>query len=84
MARSFPTPCCPSQGHGVDGTAPLLQYGYGSYGHSVDPTFSSARLSLLNRGFVFAIAHIRGGEEMGREWYDNGDESKMKHIHRFH
>jgi len=56
----------------LDGSAPYLQYGYGSYGHTVDPTFSSARLSLLDRGFVFAIAHIRGGEMMGREWYENG------------
>lgn len=59
-----------------DGTAPLLLYGYGSYGHSIDPMFSSARLSLLDRGFIFAIAHIRGGEELGRAWYDNG---KMEH-----
>jgi oligopeptidase B len=51
---------------------PLLLYGYGSYGHSMDPIFTSSRLSLLNRGFVFAIAHIRGGEEMGRIWYDSG------------
>lgn len=52
--------------------SPLLLYGYGSYGHSIDPTFGLARLSLLNRGFAFAIAHIRGGEEMGRKWYENG------------
>lgn len=51
---------------------PLLLYGYGSYGHSMDPYFSSLRLSLLNRGISFAIAHIRGGEEMGRSWYDDG------------
>ena len=51
---------------------PLLLYGYGSYGYSLDPYFSSVRLSLLNRGFVFAIAHIRGGEELGREWYEDG------------
>jgi oligopeptidase B len=55
-----------------DGTQPLLQYSYGSYGYSMDPTFSSGRLSLLNRGFAFAICHIRGGQEMGRHWYDNG------------
>lgn len=55
-----------------DGTAPLLLYGYGSYGASMEPYFSSARLSLLNRGFIFAIAHIRGGEELGRPWYESG------------
>jgi len=56
----------------VDGTAPALLYGYGSYESSVDPTFSTIRLSLLDRGFVFAIAHIRGGGEMGRPWYEHG------------
>lgn len=55
-----------------DGTQPVLLYGYGSYGASMDPYFSSARLSLLDRGFAFAIAHIRGGEEMGRHWYEDG------------
>jgi len=55
-----------------DGTNPLLQYAYGSYGHSIDAVFSSSRLSLLDRGFVFAIAHIRGGQEMGRHWYESG------------
>jgi oligopeptidase B len=55
-----------------DGSAPLLQYGYGSYGATMDPAFSVARASLLDRGFVFALAHIRGGQEMGRRWYENG------------
>ncbi len=56
----------------LDGTSPALLYGYGSYGVTIEPTFSSARLSLLDRGFVYAIAHVRGGEELGREWYETG------------
>jgi oligopeptidase B len=56
----------------VDGSAPLYQYGYGSYGYSTDPTFSSSWLSLLDRGFVMAIAHVRGGQELGRQWYEDG------------
>ncbi|HEX6311739.1 MAG TPA: S9 family peptidase, partial [Acidimicrobiia bacterium] len=55
-----------------DGSAPLLLYGYGSYEASIDPTFSSARLSLLERGFVWAVAHVRGGGELGRDWYEHG------------
>jgi oligopeptidase B len=55
-----------------DGSNPLLQYSYGSYGYSMDATFSSTRLSLLDRGFIFAIAHIRGGEDLGRQWYEDG------------
>ncbi len=55
-----------------DGTAPLLVYGYGSYGISMDPYFSSMAVSLMDRGWVFAIAHIRGGQEMGRPWYEDG------------
>jgi oligopeptidase B len=55
-----------------NGVNPLLLYGYGSYGSSTDPSFSSVRLSLLDRGFIYAIAHIRGGQEMGREWYEDG------------
>jgi oligopeptidase B len=63
-----------------DGSSPLLQYAYGSYGYSTDPTFSSNRLSLLDRGFVFAIAHIRGGQEMGRYWYEDGKLLKKKNT----
>ena len=61
---------------GVSGPAPLLLYGYGSYEASTDPGFSVARLSLLDRGMIWACAHVRGGGEMGRAWYDNG---KMLH-----
>ena len=64
-----------------DGSAPLFLYAYGSYGSSTDASFSSSRLSLLDRGFVFAIAHIRGGEEMGRQWYEDG--KMMKKINTF-
>ena len=60
------------KGYKRDGTAPLLQLGYGSYGISSDPNFVSSYLSLLERGFVVAIAHVRGGQEMGRQWYDDG------------
>ena len=51
---------------------PLLLYAYGSYGSTIDPDFSTTRLSLLDRGFIFVIAHVRGGEYMGRTWYENG------------
>ena len=64
----------------IDGTSPLLLYGYGSYGISVDAGFHSPRLSLLNRGFIFAIAHVRGGEELGRQWYDDGKLLKKKNT----
>ena len=68
------------KGFEKNGQAPLLLYGYGSYGASMDPYFSSVRLSLLDRGFVFAIAHIRGGEEMGRHWYEDGKLFKKKNT----
>ncbi len=63
-----------------DGSSPVLLYAYGSYGNSMDASFSAARLSLLNRGFVFALAHIRGGEEMGRHWYEDGKLMKKKNT----
>jgi oligopeptidase B len=64
--------------------APTLLYAYGSYGHTVDPTFSVSRLSLLDRGFVFAIAHVRGSQYLGRSWYDNGKmEFKMNTFNDF-
>ena len=64
-----------------DGTAPLLQIGYGSYGSSYDPEFSYLPASLLDRGFVVAIAHIRGGQEMGRNWYEDG--KLLNKVHTF-
>jgi oligopeptidase B len=63
-----------------DGNNPLLLYGYGSYGNSMDASFRSDRLSLIDRGFVFAIAHIRGGQEMGRQWYEDGKLLKKKNT----
>jgi oligopeptidase B len=63
-----------------DGNNPLLQYAYGSYGASMDPYFSSTRLSLLDRGFVYVIAHIRGGEDLGRQWYEDGKLLKKKNT----
>lgn len=70
--RKIPISLVYRKGFKRDGKQPLLLYGYGSYGHSMEPYFSSTRLSLLDRGFAFAIAHIRGGEEMGRYWYEEG------------
>ena len=63
----------------LDGSAPLHLYAYGSYGYSIDPAFSSTRLSLLDRGFICAIAHVRGGQELGRRWYDTG-----RLLHKWH
>lgn len=68
------------KGFNKDGKAPLLLYAYGSYGASMDASFSSSRLSLLNRGFTYAIAHIRGGQEMGRQWYEDGKLMKKKNT----
>lgn len=63
-----------------NGEAPLLQYAYGSYGNTIDPSFSSVRLSLLDRGFIYAIAHVRGGEYLGRQWYEDGKLLKKKNT----
>lgn len=68
------------KGFKKDGKGPLMLYGYGSYGASMEATFSSVRLSLLNRGFAYAIAHIRGGQEMGRYWYEDGKMMKKKNT----
>jgi oligopeptidase B len=63
-----------------DGRAPMLLYGYGSYGISIDPSFSSDRLSLLDRGFVYAIAHVRGGMDLGKPWHEDGRLLKKKNT----
>jgi oligopeptidase B len=63
-----------------EGQNPVVLYGYGSYGYSMDASFNASRLSLLDRGFVYAIAHIRGGQELGRDWYENGKLLKKKNT----
>lgn len=68
------------KGLNKDGGNPLLLYGYGAYGLSIDASFASPRLSLVDRGFVFAIAHVRGGQEMGRQWYEDGKLLKKKNT----
>jgi len=68
------------KGFQKDGRAPLLQYAYGSYGYSMDASFSSARLSLLDRGFAYVICHIRGGQELGRQWYEDGKKLRKKNT----
>jgi len=64
------------RGFARDGSGPLYLYGYGAYGHAVEPGFSTGRLSLLDRGFAFAIAHIRGGDDLGQQWYHDGKLTK--------
>ena len=64
----------------LNASTPILQYAYGSYGSTIDPGFSTTRLSLLDRGFAYAIAHIRGGEYLGRQWYDNGKMLQKKNT----
>nr|WP_233558562.1 S9 family peptidase [Aquimarina sp. BL5] len=68
------------KGINKNGANPLLQYAYGSYGSTIDPYFSTVRLSLLDRGFIYAIAHIRGGEYLGRSWYEDGKLFKKKNT----
>jgi oligopeptidase B len=68
------------KGTKLDGSAPTLLYAYGSYGATMDAGFSSTRLTLLDRGFIYAIAHIRGGQEMGRHWYEDGKLLKKKNT----
>lgn len=69
------------KGYKINGKSPLLLYGYGSYGYSIESVFRSSRLSLLDRGFAFAIAHIRGGEELGRGWYEDGKMLNKKNTY---
>ena len=69
----------------LDGSAPLFLYGYGAYGISIPASFSTTRLSLVDRGFIFAIAHIRGGKDKGYRWYTDGKlEEEGQHLHRLH
>lgn len=78
--KKIPISIVYKKGFEINGEAPLLLYGYGSYGITIDPTFSVDRLSLLDRGFAFAIAHIRGGEDLGRAWYEEGKMLNKKHT----
>jgi oligopeptidase B len=78
--KRIPVSIVYKKGFKKDGSQPLLLYAYGSYGATMYATFSSNRLSLLDRGFAFAIAHIRGGQEMGRSWYDDGKMSNKKNT----
>ena len=70
--ESVPVSLIHKRGLALDGSAPLLLYGYGAYGYPVEASFSTNRLSLVDRGFVFAIAHVRGGTEKGWRWYEDG------------
>ncbi len=70
------------KGYKAQEQKPLLLYAYGSYGHSIDPYFSLVRLSLLDRGFAYAIAHVRGGQELGRQWYEDG--KLLRKMNTFH
>lgn len=78
--KSVPISIVYRKGMPKNGKNPLLLYGYGSYGASMDASFNAARVSLLDRGFAYAIAHIRGGQELGREWYEDGKLLKKKNT----
>lgn len=78
--RQIPISIVYRQGTPKDGSHPLLLYGYGSYGASIDARFDSSRLSLLDRGFLFAIAHVRGSQTLGRQWYEDGKLFKKKNT----
>ena len=77
---SVPVSILMPKGAPLDGSRPLLLYAYGSYGSTTEPTFSSSVFSLVDRGMIYAIAHIRGGQEMGRQWYDDGKMLKKKNT----
>ena len=77
---SIPISIVYKKGISLDGSNPLLQYAYGSYGITTDPAFSTSRLSLLDNGFIFAIAHVRGGEYLGRNWYEDGKLLKKRNT----
>ncbi|MFT5430534.1 MAG: oligopeptidase B [Myxococcota bacterium] len=80
----IPVSICWRKGARDDGPGPLYQYAYGSYGHSMDPSFVPSRISLLDRGLVVATAHVRGGQEMGRRWYEEGKlEKKLNTFNDF-
>jgi oligopeptidase B len=77
---SVPVSILMPKGAPLDGSRPLLLYAYGSYGATTEPTFSSSVFSLVDRGMIYAIAHVRGGQEMGRQWYDDGKMLKKKNT----
>jgi oligopeptidase B len=79
--KDVPVSLVYKKGIKLDGKNPLVLYGYGAYGISVDPNFSSMRLSLLNRGYIYAIAHVRGGQELGYSWYEDG--KMLNKMHSF-
>lgn len=78
--KEIPMSIVYKKGFKKDGNSPFLLYGYGSYGATIDPSFSSSRLSLLDRGFAFGIAHIRGSQTLGREWYEDGRMFRKKNT----